>query len=226
MRELVKLWTDAGPLMYVLLLVFVLALAMQCVRLTLAKRFEFPGLFTGWATVVLAVALAAGAFGFLLSSSALIDMGADAPPESSMSKGEIWQAGMMMRGSALKSTAVAETPVLFALGFVFILGVLQIVADTRISGPTVISATARRASGVVGRCAVAALLVTGYLYVQGAIALNNAAAQLVHFTGESVPDIDSLFTVTLACGIVSAVLGLTAVVVSVVVALRQVPGPG
>jgi hypothetical protein len=223
MGGMLKLWTDAGPMMYVILVGFVLALLMQAVRLALAKRFEFPGLFTGWATVILALGLVAGAVGFLLSSSLLADLGASAPPESSMSREEMWQAGMAMRGLALKSTGIAGIPVLFALGLVFILGVLEIVADTRISGPSVISAAARRATCVLGSCSVAALLVTGYMYVRGVLALNNAAAQLVHFTGESVPDIKFLFTSTMACGLVSAVLGFTAVVVSVVVAFRHAP---
>jgi hypothetical protein len=223
MGELLKLWTDAGPMMYALLAAFVLALLTQGARLTLAKRCEFPGLFTGWATVIMAVALVAGAVGFLLSTGALADLGANSPPEASMTKEEMWQAGMAMRGLALKTTAIAGTPVLFALGFVFILGVLQIVADTRITGPTVVSAAARRATRVVCSCSVAALLVTGYMYVRGSLALNNAAAYLVHFTRESAPNIKFLFTVTFACGLVSAVLGLTAIVVSVVVAFRHAP---
>jgi len=223
MSGLLKLWVDAGPMMYALLLAFLLALLMQFVRLAWAKRYECPGLFTGWATVILALGLVAGAIGFLLSLGVLADMGANAPPESSMSREEIWRAGMAMRGLALKTAGIAGIPVLFALGFVFILGVLQIVSDARVSPPSAISAPARRAGRIVDGCAVAALLVTGYMYVRGVLALNNAAAQLIHFTSESAPNIKFLFTVTFACGLVSMVLGLTAVVVSVVVSIRHAP---
>jgi len=215
MSGLLKLWTDAGPMMYALLLAFLLALLMQIVRLALAKRYEFSGLFTGWATVILALGLVAGAIGFLLALGALADMGADAPPESSMSREEIWRAGMAMRGLALKSTAIAGVPVLFALGFVFILAVLQIVAEARVGRPSVISAPAQRAGRIVDGCSVAALLVTGYMYVRGVLALHNAAAQLIHFTRDSAPNIKFLFTVTFACGLVSMVLGIASVVVSI-----------
>jgi hypothetical protein len=210
-------------MMYVLLLAFLLALVMQFVRLVLARRYEFPGLFTGWATIILALGLVAGAIGFLLSLGVLNDMGADAPPESAMSREEIWRAGMAMRGLALKSMGIAGIPVLFALGFVFIVAVLQIVADARMGRPSVISASARRASRIVGGCSVAAVLVTGYLFVRGVLALNHAAAELIHFTSDSAPNIKFLFTVTFACGLVSTVLGLTSVVVSVVVSIRHAP---
>jgi hypothetical protein len=59
------------------------------------------------------------------------------------------------------------------------------------------------------------------MYVRGVLALHNAAAQLIHFTRDSAPNMKFLFTVTFACGLVSMVLGIASVVVSVVVSIRH-----
>ncbi|MCP3981994.1 MAG: hypothetical protein GY716_22040 [bacterium] len=200
MRGLVDLWSGGGIGIYLLLLVFLAAAVGQLIQLVLAPRVRFPRFVAGWATLTLAVALYRTARGYRLSLDILAEQ---------------WPA----QGALLKAGEVALTSLLFGVGMVLVLLVLQLLADGLQSNELVAAVPAGRSVRVMGGLAAVALCAAGYLLARAVVGIHGGSADAT-LDGPTVGALSRYLELATAAAVVAGVAALGALGASAVCGLR------
>ena len=178
---------------------------MLLVQLALARKTIFPGLFLGWATAILALAVVGTGIGYRLMLHILVQQGQASP------------------GLMFKANEIALVPPLFAMGMLVILLALQLGVDALGSRDPVRALSPgdqlldvlTRATRFVGGLGILALLISGILGLRAVM----IASELFATRGIAVGNADALngyLTSSLVAGLGAVGLGLMTVVLSVV----------
>jgi hypothetical protein len=203
MESLSTVWPEVGLPGYVLLFLFIVAFLMLLAQLVMARKIMFGGLFAGWATTLLAWAVAGTAVGYRLALDTLGGMQGGNP------------------GLVLKASQVVLLPPFLALGAVTVLLVLQLGAEA-VTGPNLARAGApsRNVRVVVG-LALGGLMIGGMFVVRVIMNVNRLYAQREVLSAGAAEALDGQLTSGIVATIVGVVLGLIAIALSLFAGFRQ-----
>ncbi len=204
MSDLGKLYFDGGPVMHLLLMVFLIALSAMTIQAALARRAVVPGLFAGCSTAVLGTSLVGVGVGYRLTFDIVAMQGMEVVP-------------------LLYGIRIANIPLLFALCMVVSLLVLQFVTAASSPREVLRACAPSRVTRMLPAFGVLVLVLGALLLLIGHFKISGFAAggYLGENPGDTARSLSRLLMTGLVTSGVAVLLAALSVVASVLSLARQ-----